>query len=716
LNTLFPINSVIYIAGNPFVITDLQWSSGNWKIDTKRKKEAIDSNKVTNPYLYQSIVQDEIISGKNQLAKLPDEIIYGPNYNGEHLTRENNKPIENNVENPLIKTNVENPLIKTNVENPLIKTNVENPLIKTNVENNKPIENNKPLIENNKPLIENNKPLIENNKPLIENNVENVPLIKKNVPLIENNVENVPLIKKNVPLIENGNNENEVPLIKKNLPLIENDNPFEIIEEIRPEIKPPPELLQNSEEPLNKLIISTKSTMILKKIFSSKSFYYLINTIYKLSNPTIKKFIQNGLQQSTKVNIKGGQNLSELAYNESVSGIRIIQNDGKGDCFFIAVADALNYYNFYNQSSRIISKRYGTGTHFYTQKYVRSLVYEFIQSWDELDNQLENIAPSNVDNLNNIFSTHLKDQNELSPEKYIELAQEMYNSNDNFLVESVDSVPIDVDDYDKPFKIIKKNNLQNYILSSNYWANYVAIYALSVKLKLNVIPINTKDNDSINIPFANFNIEYDTWKKYLFVYYKNNHFELFTFNENFIEKKTNLSKKIIFSRSGSITDLPPIYILFVIYGGYYCNIRDKNKFTFQKEIMKLIDNTVNTKVNALTDSKIFYSKFKFFFPNSLINNLSEQKGGVYLAKNMIKQGEINNSQLAYYITIDLDLYPGTSIPPEDITKLKCRHKWNSVRKSYSEFMENPYVIIPVYQKSLKRETKVGGKKTRKKHF
>ena len=69
---------------------------------------------------------------------------------------------------------------------------------------------------------------------------------------------------------------------------------------------------------------------------------------------------------------------------------------------------------------------------------------------------------------------------------------------------------------------------------------------------------------------------------------------------------------------------------------------------------------------------------------------------------MKKEEHTDDTQLAYYITIDLELHPGTSITPEEIKDLKCRQKWNSVRKSWSNFTGKPYIIPPVYQtKTLK---------------
>jgi hypothetical protein len=50
LNTLFPENSVIYINKKPYTIADVQWSKGNWRIDTKYKPVEIDVSKISEDY------------------------------------------------------------------------------------------------------------------------------------------------------------------------------------------------------------------------------------------------------------------------------------------------------------------------------------------------------------------------------------------------------------------------------------------------------------------------------------------------------------------------------------------------------------------------------------------------------------------------------------------------------------------------------------------
>ena len=561
-------------------------------------------------------------------------------------------------------------------------------------------------------------------------------------------------------------------------------------------IKPKGEEIIDTVEPINKFVTSEISKRIIISILKNQNFYNLINSIFQISNSNVKQVITKTLKDTTTVNIKTkeSKNLSITAYRESVDGIKVVKNSGKGDCFFIAVADAINYYNYYNQKNKIISGRYGTGVNLFTPLYLRNLVYEFLENNPDLDDILINVAPSNAEILNEIFSNSLNgikqamietgQTPDITNEKYIEIAESTYKENDNFLVKSVNSVPIEIENYEKPFVALEKSQIKNYILSNNYWANNIAIFALCEKLKLNIIPISFKINKlkkpNIIIPFANFGNKYNKWKRYLFLYYNNSHFELITFNYKKKEIKfdeednpikiVNIEKKIvIFERSKSIEDLPPIYILFIIYGAFYSNITDikeKKEFTFQQEIMNIIDIYINTKVKFLPN---YIKLFKSYFPNSRINNFDNsivksnnnekisnnssilpimdasdydevnnnssiqpfdidgpEKGGAYnrpyqqyrpntipAHKLMKKSENMDSTQLAYYITIDLEVQPGTSITPEEMKNLKCRQKWNSVRKAWAGFTGQPYVIPPVYQtKTLKnKEEKNGGNKT-----
>jgi hypothetical protein len=513
------------------------------------------------------------------------------------------------------------------------------------------------------------------------------------------------------------------------------------------------------------MLVSTRTTTALRNFFKEDRFFTLINMVYASSSENTKMVIQTSLSEYLTIDSTDINELNRQAYLKNVLDIKTIRNVGQGNCFFIAVADAINYHNYYNQKNRIISGRFGTGVNLYTQLYLRGLVFKYLQSWTELDRYLLNIAPVNADDLNELFSRQLNgieaalrtsnaSSNEIAPDAYVRIANDIFNSRDNFLVKNVEGVPIDITDYYRPFKVLEKGQIKNYILSSNFWANEIVINALCVELQLNVIPLETvktpTGKSTLRIPYANFSPVLNNWNKYLFLYYNQGHYELITFNQKTtaqkivstgkLQIKKIKKSKIIFDRNDNISEIPPIYILFTIYGSYFSSIvtrQEKETFTFKRDIMLTIQNIINNNLYIRPDyNTIFYPLFKLYFPNSYIQENPTQPinqikssgggsddpdyhGGAYpsynpyyrptyynpqynMAYNMEKKDR-DNSQLAYTITIDMELSPGTSLSTEEISNAKCNSKWNSIRKSWSELTGKPYVIAPVYNKLINKE-------------
>ena len=123
-----------------------------------------------------------------------------------------------------------------------------------------------------------------------------------------------------------------------------------------------------------------------------------MNEIYK-NNQDVHSLTNDLLATTTNIRVQYATKISDKAYDQSVRGLQINYNRGGGNCFFIAVADAINSYNYNNQTNRIISGRYGTGINLYTQLYLRNLVYNFLQNWSGLDNQFD-YSQIYVDDLN----------------------------------------------------------------------------------------------------------------------------------------------------------------------------------------------------------------------------------------------------------------------------------------------------------------------------
>ena len=633
LKSIFPENSVIHIGDKPYVIADVQWTIGDVRIDTKKKKEEIDPSKITDVALYKKLMKDEIIESEKQLKEIDETLVYGPNYDGPKNTSltpvSAQDSVAMNAQTP--QDSVQTPQDSVQTPQDSLATNAQTPQ---------------------------------------DSVVMNAP--SKNATRFRGNEDAL---------------------------------------SIEPAI-----------EPVEKFKPSDTKTNTIKNIFNNSDYGALIREIFKMSNDEMKGIIGDTLKNTTTIEIKDGSNISDRAYDESVGGVQIMETEGDGNCFFSAIAMAINNYNFYNQDNRIISKlgdriTYGSGNNIFTPNYLRSLVYNYIKNLKTLDDLLENAAVSNADLLNDKFQAGLVDLTlnflDNDEEEYRKLASDIYKSNDNFLVQNVDSIPKMALDNDNPFKPIRKENLENYILGKNYWANEIAIEALCIELKLNIITFELMKNpERLRIPFANLlkNDKCNNWDKYLFLLLSNNHYDLITFKYFQNPPKPNIINTIFNYTPSFNDDLPPIYILFIIYVSFYKKLTPENipNFNFYPDIMSKIDSAVN---NFRPFNKI---KLQEYFQTS--NNQQQMIGGEskrpYAEQVMKSASSRDDSKLAYYITIDLQVYPGTSIPPNEIENLKCDNKWNAVRKAYSKLTGTHYVIPPIYnQKTLKNKEDNSNNKT-----
>jgi hypothetical protein len=263
--------------------------------------------------------------------------------------------------------------------------------------------------------------------------------------------------------------------------------------------------------------------------------------------------------------------------------------------------------------------------------------------------------------------------------------------------------------------MIKQNELEKYITSADYWGNPIAINALCEILGLNVIIIENK-NDMMRIPYI-----YDGNKatsKYLFLYHEYNHYELITFDYIFNSKPVT---KVIF-KNNYLT--PPFYIIFLIFASNYIKIIDannKNNYKLLPNFMRAlfeIYNKIELKTKTKTKNKESVQFMKLFGRYFLqpqpieggalspyqyrMNNSYQNKNRPQYTPRFIKNNSFTNfdtnpqSNISYYITIDMELQKGTSLSPKDLSNLKCRQRWNSVRKSYSDLRGLKYAPAPDY--------------------
>ena len=725
LDTIFPSNSVIYIGKNPYVIGDVQWTTGDWKLEVKQKKQQIDINKVTDPKLYNELVNEEILTGEKQLIELPKELLSGNNYTGP----------------PVLLDKGIKEIVKSESEVKPIEIESKD-LVKY-----EPLKSEKKDIKQNEKIESTELVKYEQQPKIIQKRIEPKIIQKRIEPeIIQKRIE-PEIIQKRIEFPKEEENNQKKVLKIENEPSIKKQVSSKI-EEITPQEEALYDIIKQNFK------YSINDTGYFISYFKSNIFYNILNSLYLFFTKQQKNMIIDFYKLTTNTLIKpNATNLSKTAYNNLAERVSIIKTTEDGNCFFEAVAIGINIHNMENFKDKIIYANYGI-SQIFTIQIIREIVFRYIDNFTNIEKtKLLELAGVLSNNLNNIFQRQINGLN-LSNEQYIENINSVYHSSDNFLVYKPKSVPINVDEYNIPFRPLKLNEIEGYIKSKDYWANNVSISAICEILKINIIAIE-KYNQLLRIPYLDFNKDRLCKDKCMFLFYKQNHYNLirFNYNKQLIQEKDMMKKILNIKKYYTIFNInefpPPLHILLLIFGSYYIKLDDENKlnFKFYKSIINGFDISMQNKLMLLNNKEfnIFSNNFNTLFPgsenklNNLYKNLQDNpkktieypeindensiKGG-YNNNNRYNQYYNNNryyqpikrqeqQKLAYSITIDMELYPGTLLTPEKIKELKCNSKYNMIRKAYATFTGNPYIIPPVYNKTNKNKDNQNQSKTKK---
>jgi hypothetical protein len=488
--------------------------------------------------------------------------------------------------------------------------------------------------------------------------------------------------------------------------------------------------------------------------------------------------------------------LSPTSYNKLCDQVTILTSPSDGDCFFKAVADGLNIYNYENQSLKITYANYGK-TELFTINILREIVLRYIQGLDpKIIEEMLNLSEIEVEPLNKSFEESIDKLKselnvpQLTQDQYKTELNNIYNSKPNFLIYKPTLVPIDVEEYKNPFRVLEYFEISKYIKSKDYWANDIAIKAVCSILNICIIPIEKysytkiikmrpKNIDKLKALLSDKDFVNDKCSKNtMFLFYNNSHFELIRFNyltrkkikivgEGSRKNIEYISKWYTIFKASDLS--PPIHILLLIYGTIYSQLDNNSKADFNlfSYIMQKINSSV---IKNITITNTFTKLFDDVFPNKMsiskklnlkelpspqrsieFNPFIEDSdkpeiiGGQIIKKpegqiikkpegqiikkpegQIIKKPEESDlSKIAYTITIDMELHPGTSLTPQQISESKCNSRYNAIRKAFSEFTGKPYVIPPVYREKEKEQSNntkknitqilLGGK-TRKKKY
>jgi hypothetical protein len=710
LNSIFPVNSVIYVGKNPYVIGDVQWTTGDWKIDLKQKQEEIDINKIRDPQLYTQLVKEEIISGEKQLETIPKNLLTGNNYTGPPV------------------------LIGLATGPPTTGLATGPPPVPTTVPTQVPTTTE--LVEKPKTLLPPpTKPQLQAlppppTKPQLQ--ALPPPPSKPQLQALP-----PPPSKPQLQALPPPPSKPQLqalpppPEITKTPLSIENISEAEEINTIEEERK-----FNTLKETFKTSLNSTKFFI---SYFKNKSYFDIVNTIFSKLTYNEREKLNYFYQLVTNTKPTKAINLSPVMYKKLCDQVTILDSPNDGNCFFSAVSDGINIYNYENQNNKIIYKNYGN-QQLFTISVIREIVLRYIEELPQ--NRIQEFIDFGGTYsllLNDAFENALQQSNIQidTDEEYMDKLNYIYAmSEDNFFVYKPIIPPIDIDERRRPFRAITKNEIQRYIRSTDYWANEVAMQAICYTLKIYIAPIKKYTVNGSNTKLKAFFGRPTTIKdicsnKILFLYYRDNHYELIRFKyfKNIIQQKGAIKSSKTITTWNTVFDLngipPPLHILILIYASDYVNIplEQRNNYGVFKNYME----SINSSVNKNIENPEFVNQFDNQFPTineskykTIIQKLErkndEQKGGQPAYKpplyygyyppyrypsNFIKKPEERGAtKIAYNITIDMEVYPGTSLTQDQINNAKCISGYNAIRKAYSEFVGIPYVIPPIYKQNI----------------
>ncbi len=496
----------------------------------------------------------------------------------------------------------------------------------------------------------------------------------------------------------------------------------------------------------------------------SKAVYKYLPTleIKKIINPELVE--ENG---KPLINYE----LPDRIFNTNIEELRVFPTIPNGNCFFEAVATALNDYHNYVPGS----------PQYLNQEDIRKGVQNyFIQNKDKLKSLLE-FANGVKNNMNSELEKYRKEipildssveKNRLYP---IEINKIFNNRNVLFIQKPTSTttgftIPPDEDEALK------------FISSPNFWADdsiypiIQEIYALKIITVLREAPVGVgKDKISnYSLPFPNLlrnepgdtsDINNNSFDKYVFLLFSSsNHYDLITFYN-----RTQQGELLRMSALPRIPENqlpeypeiePPLYILLFIYGHFYQFLSDEDKsrvVLFENEMKNIETAYKEFKTTPISNEKeetnktMVIQKFNELFyqgvpkgdtTKTISSPIKESELEPGTATGVVEPGEtepgatgtgvatgttpgapgatptpspttkptglasgtktnsmttafFGDSNLGFYIVVDLELYPGTSIPINKKFSIACDIQKEKIKESLAELRGKVYAPTPL---------------------
>ena len=668
LKNLFPLNSVIYINHTPYVIVDYQYTRGSWNIDKNIHKFKKIKDRVSNSQLYSNVLKEDIIDSNQSLVSLPDNLLYGSNYNGPKLQIVENKKKEDAI------------IAEEKKE--------EEKVAEEKKEEEKIVEGPQPLINdhagNIQSVIDHQKNRFDDLDQYLQQNPNAQVIIAgisgtkihtlgtgiakqnwepKKYLLMEKNLNTLTedLKNKYSTRVKYGNvgskynpgpnlihvwgaNEDNWNLnpgekitgggqaagmgIQKvgvfGIVTMPTNDPTKLFEEDKTHILKNP---IHPSQPLLSLIQPIQNeqrTKQLRTLFANEKYYNLLNLFYKNMDKKTKLTLlqtiqfQNNLQIITDTNsVLLNEDINKQLYNNSVNLMYDIKSTANGNCFFEAVSDAINNYNIFaninpkhNIDTSIKYKNYNK-TNQFTIECLRELVYDYI-----IDNKiLDAIIADRIIELNNTFIQNMneeytinKNDKDKTMNEYINIIKKTINDfgGANYIlgIYYPNEIPENKEEAEEPFRAMTNEELKKYITSNDYWAENIAIDAIYFKLQIYIITILNTKN-VFSVPvISQLHKQNVENNKYLFLYNSGEHYELLQFKQKIDD--TKFISIFNYNENYKI----PFYLLFFTLSSYYFSNTGQNiNQIFDLNYINLFFETYN----KLCNLQNFIDLFTIFF-------------------------------------------------------------------------------------------------------
>jgi hypothetical protein len=708
LRTLFRPNSVIYIGKKPYTIYSYHWDKGDWKINTKMLSPFTPPTSIYNRGQTINVFAGPTSNysagryqqAQTELKQLSNKATEGDNFDPDKYKRAPAGLLETgSASSPLLPPAPPVPSAPLLLDAPPEVVNFWN-FFENFFSRAKPLRLGAPPAAKKKPL------LLLGGEPLSSSSSSSSSVDLETVPK-EATIPTAILVKEDSSKVGGGESDTEAEV---------------------------------------KQGFTGEQSKSIRKYF--RRYRDLSKAVYKyLPRLEIKKIINPELREEPGKPLINYE-LPDRIFNANIEELRVVQTIANGNCFFEAVARALNDYHNYDESS----------PGYFNQEDIRKEVRKyFLYNKDKLKILLK-FANDVKDNMNAELYKYREKHPilDVSVEKnlyFIEINKIFNNANVLFIQKPTSTT--------SGFTVPpNEEEALKFILSPNFWADdsiypiIQQIYGLKIITVLRDVPVGVgKDKMSnYSLPYPNLltnepsdtsKLDNNNFDKYIFLLFSSsNHYDLITFY-NRTEKGRTL-RMSVFPRipenqlpENPETE-PPLYILLFIYGHFYQFLSDEDKsrvVLFQNEMKNIEIAYKEFKTTPSSDEKeeinktTVIQKFNELFSRGIPKDGTTKSvsspttesgtgtgttgttepgatptpttttGTTGLASgtrtNSMTTAFFGDSNLGFYIVVDLELYPGTSIPINKKFSIACDIQKEKIKESFAELRGKVYAPTPL---------------------